>query len=335
MKEFCEFYGIEKIHTTAYRPEGNGANERSHQELTKYFSMYLENDDKGKWRWLLPDAMYVLNTVPNASLGMSPYEALFGIVPALGAIGYPRKMPEEQGEFEKYYEMRREQVLEIRKRASELMQKAQDRAVERHNKFAQPIPFRVGDYVMYKNHTPKTKFDPKFTGPWKITDQISTTVFELAMGKYRFTAHAVYLKPYHGVVVEEPELPEESTVDEEILLPAWEESGQFMESQDEDSGSSLVLDPTDEQYGPSGRADKFLKFGKNIRKKIYRTIPQIKPPRVVSSAPITYRIPTTSRTTPMIDRTPTTTYEWEEDEPLRRGARSRRPPNRLTYSPFR
>jgi hypothetical protein len=155
------------------------------------------------------------------------------------------------------------------------------------------------------------------------------------MGKYRFTAHAVYLKPYHGVVVEEPELPEESTVDEEILLPAWEEGGQFMESQDEDSGSSLVLDPTDEQYGPSGRADKFLKFGKNIRKKIYRTIPQIKPPRVVSSAPITYRIPTTSRTTPMIDRTPTTTYEWEEDEPLRRGARSRRPPNRLTYSPFR
>lgn len=188
---------------------------------------------------------------------------------------------------------------------------------------------------MYKNHTPKTKFDPKFTGPWKITDQISATVFELAMGKYRFTAHAVYLKPYHGVVIEEPEFSEGNAIDEEILHPAWEDNGQAIDSQGVDIESPLVLDPADEQYGPSGRADKFQKFGKIIRKKIYRTVPQIKPPAVISSAPITYRIPTTSRADPTIDRTPTTTYDWEEEEPLRRGARSRRPPNRLTYSNFR
>lgn len=33
MAEFCDFYGIEKIHTTAWRPEGNGTCERTGQEL--------------------------------------------------------------------------------------------------------------------------------------------------------------------------------------------------------------------------------------------------------------------------------------------------------------
>jgi len=47
MDEFCRLFGIEKVHTIAYRPQGNGANERMHQELSKYFAMYLDHQSKG------------------------------------------------------------------------------------------------------------------------------------------------------------------------------------------------------------------------------------------------------------------------------------------------
>jgi transposase InsO family protein len=322
MAEFCDFYGIEKIHTTAYRPQGNGANERTHQELTKYLSMYLEDERKDKWRWLLPNAMYVLNTSDHAALGMSPYEALFAIIPSLGAIGYPRKIPEDQEKFEEFYGMRREHVMEVRKRAAELLQKSQDRVVERHNRFSHEIPFKVGDYVMYKNHRQKTKFDPKYTGPWKIIAQISATVFELAMGKYRFSAHAVYLKPYHGTVLAEPEeditdnLPEE-----EVTLPIFDEDGQPVELDDirRNDSQEVASDPQDELYGPQQRAERFRNFGKNIKRKIYRTIPQIRSAEVASSTPRRYRIPTSGN-------------EWEIEETIRRGSRMRRAPDRWTYT---
>ncbi len=319
MAEFCNFYGIEKIHTTAYRPQGNGANERTHQELTKYFSMYLENERKEKWRWLLPNAMYVLNTSDHSSLGMSPYEALFAIVPSLGAIGYPRKASEDQEKFEGYYGMRREHVLEIRKRAADLLQKSQDRVVDRHNRYAHDIPFQVGDHVMYKNHRQKTKFDPKYTGPWKIIAQISPTVFELAMGKYRFSAHAVYLKPYHGTVLTEPEEELVEEQQEEVLHPVFDEDDQPVEAPDlRASTPPMEPDPQDELYGPQARSERFMKFKKSFKKKIYRTIPQIRPSAVISSTPTRYQIPSTEN-------------EWDAQESLRRGTRIRREPDR--YSP--
>jgi hypothetical protein len=61
----------------------------------------------------------------------------------------------------------------------------------------------VGDYVLYKNNVPKTKWDPKFYGPWRIIDQISPVVFELALNGYRFSAHAAKLKLYKGSVSSE------------------------------------------------------------------------------------------------------------------------------------
>jgi len=87
MDEFCRLFGIEKVHTIAYRPQGNGANERMHQELSKYFAMYLDHQSKSKWRWLLKDASWAHNSSYHLGLGMSPYEALFGFPPPMGPLG--------------------------------------------------------------------------------------------------------------------------------------------------------------------------------------------------------------------------------------------------------
>lgn len=195
MKEYCRFFGIRKLQTTAYRPQGNGQNERMHQELTKYFGMYLEGENKSKWRWLLHDAAWAYNTAHHAALGMSPYEALFCQMPPLGPLGIPFNLKDVDN-FPRYFGIKRKEMLERRRKVFATVEQQQKRAIERANKHAHGIHYQKGDLVMYKNHTARTKWDPKFTGPWEVIDIISPVVYELDMDGVRFSAHAAYLKPY-------------------------------------------------------------------------------------------------------------------------------------------
>jgi transposase InsO family protein len=206
--EYCKFYGIDKIHTTAYRPQGNGANERMHSELARFFRIYLDDQSKSRWNYLLEYAAYAYNTSYHTGLRTTPYEALFGRLPPLGPLSVPLdpKDPVNEANFHRFIGMRRRELFQKRKLIQEALLKAQDRQLDRRNRFAHNVPFKIGDYVFYKNHNPRTKWDAKFTGPWKIIDQISHVVFELDLDGKRFTAHAAHLKPYKPPITEENEL---------------------------------------------------------------------------------------------------------------------------------
>jgi transposase InsO family protein len=194
---FYRFFGINKIHTTAYRPQGNGANERMHQELTKYLSMFLQGQSTSRWVFLLNEARWAYNTAYNQALRRSPYEALFASLPPLGPLGIPQ--PEANHEsFEKYFGRRRQDIVATRKHIQTVLAQAQEAARARFNAHSHAIPFRVGDWVLYKNHNPRHKWDQKYLGPWKIVDQINPVVFEIDIRGQRFSAHAAHLKPYEG-----------------------------------------------------------------------------------------------------------------------------------------
>ncbi len=201
---YCKFYGIEKIHTTAYRPESNGANERMHQELSRFFRIFLDDQSKAHWTKLLDLAAYAYNTSHHTGLGTSPYEALFGRLPPLGPLSVPLdpKDPVNETNFYRYIGMRRRELFQKRKLIQEALLRAQNQQLNRINKFKHRIPFKIGDLVFYRNHNARTKWDPKFTGPWRIVDQISNVVFELDLDGRRFSAHAAHLKPYKQDIVE-------------------------------------------------------------------------------------------------------------------------------------
>lgn len=197
MSKFCNFHGIEKVHTVAYRPQGNGVNERMHQEVTKYISMYLDGQKAGKWYELLDEAKWVCNSAYHGSLGMSPYEALFGELPFVGAVGIPQ-VDMDNTPFKDYYGMKRRQLIEKRKAISENLLNAQNRSLKIHNKHARPIPFQAGDFVLYKNFNPRHKWDRKFLGPFRIMERLSPVVFELEVSGKRFSAHATQLKAFRA-----------------------------------------------------------------------------------------------------------------------------------------
>lgn len=251
MREYCKLFGIHKLETTAYRPQGNGANERMHAELAKFFGMYLDQQSKSKWRWILQQAAWAYNTSYHTVLGMSPYEAVHGVIPSLGILGVPQapQQPGEKDHIERFLGMRRKQLLARQKMIQENLMKSQTRQLERHNRHAHKIPFKIGDLVLQRNHRAKGKWDPRYLGPWRIVDQLSPVVFELDKNGYRVSVHAAHLKAY-----------QESTRDQETYNSTIPQLSVDSEEEDDEyeHGEDEVI------YMPSSRI-RYTPFAERLR----------------------------------------------------------------------
>jgi transposase InsO family protein len=215
----CKFLGTKKIFTTAYRPQSNGANERSHQEIAKYLSAYLDPEKKEKWRWLLGDAAWAHNTSYHSALKCSPYEALFGHAPPIEPLGIPRKEV-DFSTFQEYYGVHREQLIQIRKKVQTAILQAQEKTLKHANKNAVFEEFKVGDWVLYKRHRGK-KWEKRFEGAWKVSRIVSPVTTEIELGGYLMIVHNSYLKPYHSRVTPTP-APVPSDFSEILELAAQE-----------------------------------------------------------------------------------------------------------------
>ena len=80
MRYMCRRYGIRKIHSSAYHPQGDGQSERSIQSFKTMLRCIL--DDRHiihtNWPNLLQETTFILNSLPNASTALCPHEIMFG-----------------------------------------------------------------------------------------------------------------------------------------------------------------------------------------------------------------------------------------------------------------
>ncbi len=72
----CEVLGVDKIHSSPYRPQTNGVLERLHGTLKP---MLAKAREKGvDWSLFLPLALYAIRQIVHTSTGFSPHEIVFG-----------------------------------------------------------------------------------------------------------------------------------------------------------------------------------------------------------------------------------------------------------------
>ena len=72
VKRLCEILGISTIHTSPYRPQGNGVIERLHATLKP---MLAKARDEGiDWAMFLPMALFAIRQLINRDTGFSPHE---------------------------------------------------------------------------------------------------------------------------------------------------------------------------------------------------------------------------------------------------------------------
>lgn len=83
-KGVCKLLKIEKLQTTDYHPQANGALERSHKTLAEYLRHYTDND-QSDWDIWIRYAMFIYNTTPHSSTNYTPFKLLYGYEAALPA----------------------------------------------------------------------------------------------------------------------------------------------------------------------------------------------------------------------------------------------------------
>jgi len=78
MIKFCHKFHITLGHSTTYYPQGNGLSESSNKSLINIIKKTLE-ENKRNWHKRLTNALWVDRPSTKRSIGMSPYEQVYGM----------------------------------------------------------------------------------------------------------------------------------------------------------------------------------------------------------------------------------------------------------------
>ena len=89
MVEFYHKYQITLGHSTAYYPQGNGLAESSNKSLVNIIKKFLD-DNKKYWHTKLVHALWADRLALKKSIGMSPYQLVYGADAIfLSSLGVP------------------------------------------------------------------------------------------------------------------------------------------------------------------------------------------------------------------------------------------------------
>ena len=76
LRQVLTAFGINKTHTTAYHPQGDGMVERLNRSLLQMLRTYVT--DRADWESLLPLMLFAYRTAVHSSTGATPFELMFG-----------------------------------------------------------------------------------------------------------------------------------------------------------------------------------------------------------------------------------------------------------------
>jgi hypothetical protein len=166
--------------SSAYHPQTDGQTERTNQVLEDMLRAYALKHG-GSWDKSLPYAEFSYNNSYQASLKMSPFEALYGR--KCKTPLYWDQTGERQFFGSKIIQETEEQVLMIQ----EKLRVAQTRQKSYADNRRRPLEFEEGDHV-YLNVSPirgmrrfkvEGKLSPHFIGPFRIFRQVGEMAYQL------------------------------------------------------------------------------------------------------------------------------------------------------------
>ncbi|KAD6796106.1 hypothetical protein E3N88_07002 [Mikania micrantha] len=181
-KQFHESMGTRLNISTAYHPQTDGQSERTIQTLEDMLKACII-DFGGSWDDHLPLVEFSYNNSYHASIGMPPYEALYGwrcrTPVCCGGVGQ-----KEVGSKAAVSDLT-EKLQLVRAR----MKAAQDRQKSYADKRRRPIEFDVGDQVLLKvspwkgiiRFGKRGKLSPRFIGPFRILARVGNVAYRLEL----------------------------------------------------------------------------------------------------------------------------------------------------------
>ena len=190
---FQQAMGTKLSLSTAFHPQTDGQSERTIRTLEDMLRACVL-DSGGHWDDHLPLIEFAYNNSYQASIGMAPYEALYGR-PCRSPICW-----EEVGDRRLFgpdlVEETTSKIVKIKKN----IQTAQSRQKRYADTRRRDLAFEKGDRVFLKV-TPfkgisrfgrRGKLNPRYIGPFEILDKIGTTAYRLALPPELSRVHNVF-----------------------------------------------------------------------------------------------------------------------------------------------
>ncbi|KAI3503855.1 hypothetical protein L1887_32310 [Cichorium endivia] len=206
-KGLQEAMGTKLCLSTAYHPRTDGQSERTIQTLEDMLRA-CTLEFSGNWDDHLPLVEFAYNNSYHSSIGMPPYEALYGRKCRTPSCWL--EAGEKQFVGPELVQQTADKVKVIRER----IKAAQDRYTSYANQKRRLMEFSVGDLVLLKvspwkgviRFGKRGKLSPRFIGPFKVIEKVGKQAYKLELPPklegIHNTFHVCYLRKFLGVVSE-------------------------------------------------------------------------------------------------------------------------------------
>jgi len=218
-----EALGTKLTMSSAYHPQTDGQSERTIQSLEDLLRTCIL-DHLGAWDEVLPLIEFTYNNSFHASIGMAPYEALYGRRCRTPLCWY------QDGEAVLVGPELLEQTTEKVRMVRDRMLASQSRQKAYADRRRRPLEFAAGDHVFLRviqttgvgTALRSRKLSPKFLGPYQITRRIRPVAYEIALPPQLANLHPLFhvsqLRKYvfdlaHMLEAEDIQIREDLTVE--------------------------------------------------------------------------------------------------------------------------
>jgi len=192
-KSLQEALGSKLRLSSAYDPQTDGQLERTIQSLEDLLRICVL-EQGGTWDSHLPLIEFTYNNSYRSSIGMAPFEALYGRRCRTSLCWF------ESGENVVLGPRIVQQTTEKVKMIQEKMKASQSRQKSYHDKRRKDLEFQEGDHVFLRV-TPMTsvgralkskKLTLKFVGPYQISERVGTVAYRVGLPPNLSNLHDVF-----------------------------------------------------------------------------------------------------------------------------------------------
>ena len=176
--EFTRILGVKLKLSTAYHPQTDGQteimNQYIDQRLRPFVSYYQDN-----WSDLMPIMDHAQLVLPHSSIGMSPFQLLYGYEPR---TSFDWKNPRKPSSAQERLSHQEAQAMAKRmhdawQTARAIMQEQQDKKRRDVDPHRREVDFEPGDLVYvstknWKTQRPSRKLENQMAGPYKVLQRI-------------------------------------------------------------------------------------------------------------------------------------------------------------------
>lgn len=197
-KNVCRLLKIKNIQTSAYRPESNGALERSHRTLAEYLRHFV-NEKQTDWDEYTPFAMFTFNTSVHSSTDHMPFELLYGFTPTLptSITSPPNK---QTNNYDDYLLNLQHKLKSSKKLAKDFILKSKKKNKGYYDKGARVLEIKAGDKVLLRNEKVSVglsrKLSPLWKGLYMVVSRLSSTNVVVRVGKKDTVVHVNRLRNF-------------------------------------------------------------------------------------------------------------------------------------------